>query len=229
LLVDDAAQAVSCSIFHECVTGSHLTASATLTSGRKLTYILEPRASCNVGWVLLCDLFSGARKLARESVRGSQRISLARSIHLKEGFFLIFADSGHLLAKKRYFAELMTAKSGDSVERLARPLDFTSFQSLIEWFSLFAARYAAITVVQIAFGAPLPSPYNVIIDPGHAGIMFTKLETPKPELPLIRLGGQFSSPCSRDVLLGSMRTALVSAGQAIALAKNEIGLFVQRA
>jgi hypothetical protein len=57
--------------------------------------------------------------------------------------------------------------------------------------------------------------------------MFTELEMPKPELSLIRLGGQLSSLCSRDVLLGPMRTALVSAAQANALAKNEIGLFVQ--
>jgi hypothetical protein len=132
LLVDEAAQAVSCCIFQECVTDSQLTASATLTSGRKLTYIIAPRASCNVRWVLLCDLLSGAMKLAAELVGSSQRISIGRSIPLKEGFFLIFADSGRLLAKKRYFAELMTAKSGNSVECPARPIDFTSFQSLIE-------------------------------------------------------------------------------------------------
>jgi hypothetical protein len=82
-------------------------------------------------------------------------------------------------------------------------------------------------MVQVAFGSQLPSPYNMTIDYEHAEVAITALEAENRAMALFRTSGQLSGLCSRPVVLGPMRTALISAADALTLHRKKISLFVE--
>jgi hypothetical protein len=222
-LVDEPGPALHSRIFQEDFFDASLTVVLTLTNGRHLSYVLAPRAAVDPRLTLLCDLITVGMNETPECARRAQRLPVLRSLAVKDGFNLIYAGKGHLLAKRQYLSALLTAEPVPPRESV----DLTSSERMVEWFWYFASRYAAISMVQICFNSPIPSPYDIAIDYQHAEIAFTSLEGENIDMALLRTSGQLSPLCSRPVVFGPMRTALVAAAQALTMHREKMSLFVE--
>jgi hypothetical protein len=227
-LVDESQKALFFSLYQENFDDSSITCSIVLVNGRKLSYLISPRISVDVCWTLLCDLLSHNMNRTPECYRRAQRISVVRSMELSGGFHLVYGGGGQLLARRIYLSEWLQFQTTHTVPSPPKPnCHFTSTESLIEWFWHFASRYSAISILQVGLQSPIPNPYDIIFDSAHAAISLARIEPPRPEFALFRTSGMLSSLLERPILLGPMRTAIITAAQSFVLYRNSTALFLQ--
>jgi hypothetical protein len=190
-------------------------------TGQSVHYILSPVFGTDVRWILFCDLVNETMKRTPECVDRSQVLPVTRSVALCEQLILTHSEKAELFAKKSHFEQFLTKE----YEVPNEGIDFTTTESLCEWFETFGARFAAFSLLQTVSNSPVPNPFDLLFDFDGAGVVCANLEAQLPAWALVRMCGKLAAFCQRPLLCGPMRLGLMTAAQAITLNMNRVMLF----
>jgi hypothetical protein len=189
-----------------------------LASGELIRYVVSPVFASDARWALFADLVSDVLRRAPESFSRSQTILSVRSAPIGDGIEITLIGNKELFAQRKALRGL-AAKVGT--------WEAESVDTVCEWFSHFGARFAALSLCQIAAESPIPNPFDLVFDGAKAAVVLGRLESPRPDRAFIRTSGRLAHFCCRQLMLGPLRTGLVAAAGAIALYRDRTTLFAE--
>ena len=224
-------------VYQETPKDRYLTLKLLLSNGTSATYSLSPAPHACPRMTALSNLISRMMNQTPECVSRHQRVHTIYSTTLPHGFTLAALGDAKPLASTTHLAKMLAlrrellAQDAARLQDLPYPghpttlrLQFESKQSVCRWYSLFAAKFSAVSMLAVAARA-LPSPYLLSLDASRAGIALASL-APR-QTPIVRLAGQLAPLCQPAFLDGPFKIGLMAAAQCLACNRRALRLHLR--
>ena len=200
------------------------------STGARINYILTCGTPMKTKFALFTQLVSSLFRISPSSFRRNISLSSIVPLHVADDFYLTRTDADPYV-KDFVLDSLIDAVHGKRREskRITRDAhEYSSKQSMFEFYKLFASRFGALSLLQTCFNHQRISPFEMTIDGNRASMIAKTLEKGDSEKkPVFRLFGKAAEYLDMPLIKGPFRGSFIAAADTIVNYSPKVRLFLR--